>query len=262
MTTGGLSDPLKEFWYGVGTLSPLSRRLPWGLVKADAGYPSIWDANQAAIHEPASGLTLEDIRAELLPMLQQAGAAHEHIEFWDTTSNPALHTLRRSGSGHTPDVLMVFGGHRSAWPESAVEVREIERPDDAFWSWYGATRREFGVEFTDEVVDQLLRRDKLVFHPAGLRWFVGFVDGAMAGFASLLSIAGVGYVDNVVTLPSYRRRGIATAAVTRAVMASADAGDGVVHLLAERGGTPQALYERLGFRVVAEIESFTRKLEP
>jgi hypothetical protein len=46
------------------------------------------------------------------------------------------------------------------------------------------------------------------------------------------------------------------------VAASTDVGDGLVHLLAERGGRPQALYERLGFRVVLEVESFTRKLEP
>ena len=38
------------------------------------------------------------------------------------------------------------------------------------------------------------------------------------------------------------------------------AGDEMVHLLAERGASPQSLYERLGFRVVAEVDSFTRPL--
>jgi ribosomal protein S18 acetylase RimI-like enzyme len=257
-----LSEQLREFWYAVADLNPVFRRTPWGLVKTDARYPIIWDANQAAVYEPAPALTLGSIRAALLPALEEARAEYEHIEFWDTTANPALTALRAGGSGHPPDVLMVFDRDGTARPEPAVDVREIEDPDEAFWSWYATTRREFGAEFTDDVIDQLLLRDREVFRPAGLRWFVGFVDGRMAGFASLLSAVGVGYLDNVVTMPGYRRRGIASATVTRAVVASADSGDAVVHLLAERGGAPQALYERLGFRTVAEIESFTRKLEP
>jgi hypothetical protein len=43
-------------------------------------------------------------------------------------------------------------------------------------------------------------------------------------------------------------------------MASVEAGDAHVFLLAENAGAPQRLYERLGFRVAAPIESFTRAL--
>jgi ribosomal protein S18 acetylase RimI-like enzyme len=253
---------IAEFWDAIADLNPFVQRTTWGLVKTDPRYPAIWDANHAAVYEPAPRLTLEQIRAALLPALEEAGARHEHVEFWDTGDSPALQAMRSEGAGHDPDVLMVFHGDANDRPPSEVPVREIELPDDAFWSWYGATRRQFGAEFTDDVVDQLLRRDQEVFHPAGLRWFVGFVEGEMAGFASLLSLAGVGYVDNVVTMPAFRRRGVASAAVTRAVTASRQAGDRVVHLLAERDGAPQRLYERLGFRPVADIESFTRRLRP
>jgi predicted GNAT family acetyltransferase len=70
----------------------------------------------------------------------------------------------------------------------------------------------------------------------------------------------VGYLDNVVTMPPFRRRGVASATVTAAVGASLGSGDRHVFLLAEKDGDPQRLYERLGFRVRSPIESFTRLL--
>jgi ribosomal protein S18 acetylase RimI-like enzyme len=95
-----------------------------------------------------------------------------------------------------------------------------------------------------------------------MRWFVGSVDGEPAGYASLISLGSTGYLDNVVTVPAFRRRGVARAAVTSAVTASLEGGDAHVFLLAENAGDPQRLYERLGFRVAAPIESFTRGLAP
>jgi ribosomal protein S18 acetylase RimI-like enzyme len=264
-----LPGPLRSFWYAAADLGPIARTTPWGLVKADPRYPLLWDANHAAVLEPSPGLTLAEIRAELIPVLEAVGAQHDHVEFWDlSSSSPALAELRASGDRHDPDVMMVFEDDEALSPNrpraeaiGSVQVREIAEPDDAFWGWYRQTRRAFGVEFSDEVVDQLVDRDREVFHPAGLRWFVGFAEGEMAGFASLISLERVGYVDNVVTLERFRRRGVATATVVRAVSESRAGGDELVHLLAVEGGAPQRLYERLGFRTLGRVESFTRPLE-
>ncbi len=106
----------------------------------------------------------------------------------------------------------------------------------------------------------MFRRDLEVFLPRGLRFFVGFVEGQMAGQATLLGIDGVSYLDSVVTRPEFRGRGVATATVLRAVQAGIERGDDLVHLLAVKDSGPQRLYERLGFRVEAEVVSFTRAL--
>jgi ribosomal protein S18 acetylase RimI-like enzyme len=106
----------------------------------------------------------------------------------------------------------------------------------------------------------LYRRDIEVFLPRGLRFFVGFVDGQMAGQATLLGIGGVGYLDSVVTRPEFRRRGVATATVLRAVQASIDRGDDLVHLLAVKDSAPQRLYERLGFREDARMVTYRHEL--
>ncbi len=256
-----LREPLRAFWYATARLNPVHERTSWGYVKADPRYPNIWDANHGTVLEPAPELTMEAIRAEMLPPLEAAGATHEHVEFWETSvESPALRELRGSSARTDPDVLMVFEGSPEVRRPPRVEVREVGDPDDSFWEWYGQSRRQFGADFTDEVVEQLVRRDREVFHPAGLRWFVGFLDGALAGYASVLSLEGVGYIDNVVTMPPFRRRGVASAAVTSAVADSVARGDRPVHILAEEGGSPERLYERLGFRVEARIESFTRPL--
>jgi ribosomal protein S18 acetylase RimI-like enzyme len=88
------------------------------------------------------------------------------------------------------------------------------------------------------------------------------MNGEPAGYTSLLSSEGVGYLDNVVTMPPFRRRGVATGTVIAAVRSSLRSGDDRVFLLAERGGNAQRLYERLGFRVRSQIESYTRPLSP
>jgi ribosomal protein S18 acetylase RimI-like enzyme len=253
---------VRTFWYAACDLGERMIRTPWGLVCTDSRYAIIYDANNASVLEAAPGLTLEEIRSVLHPALREAGAANEHVEFWDTSvGSPALRRLREEGGRPGIDAVMVFQGPLPAAPATERVVREITEPDENFWSWYGASRVEFGDEMTPPVLELLLTRDRALFHPAGLRWFVGFSEGEMAGYASLLSLEGVGYVDNVVTLPAFRRRGVAFATVRRAVEASAEGGDRLVFLLTDDGSDAQRLYERLGFRTRSMIESFTRPLD-
>jgi ribosomal protein S18 acetylase RimI-like enzyme len=258
-----LPEALREFWYAVHSRNPVFRRLPWGVVVADPRFPEVWDANHAAILEEAPDLTAEAIRSELTETLRQAGARHEHVEFWNPDEDsPALAQLRRSEGRRRPDVEMAYDASPPGSIVGDVKVAEIDDPDEAFLAWYRSARNEFDEPLSDQVLDQLLRRDVEVFLPMGLRWLVGYVDGEPAGYTGLLSASGVGYLDGVVTLPAYRRRGVASATVLAAVEASLASGDRVVHLLAERGGAPQRLYERLGFRVVSHVESFTQPLPP
>jgi ribosomal protein S18 acetylase RimI-like enzyme len=258
-----IPDFVRRFWYASMELGLRTERTPWGAVATDHRFPLVWDANTAAVLEAQERLRAEDIWAALRPALRSAGAPYEHVEFWETAAqNPALEAFRRSGDPTDPDVAMVFEGPLREPRAGDVRVDEVTQPDRSFWPWYRDSLREFEMELSEDVLDQLVRRTREVFVPAGLRWFVGILDGERAGYASLLSLDGVGYLDNVVTMPAFRRRGVAGAAVAAAVGASLERGDRHVFLLTHREGDPQRLYGRLGFRVAAPIESFTTLLPP
>ena len=260
-----LPEPIRDFWYAACDLEERSRRTPWGVVVTDSRYPRVWDANNAAVMEVSPDLTMDHIRSVLTPALNQSGATHEHIEFWETSvESPAILEMRRSGERPEPDVAMTFEGPTEpalgAGLDHGVAVEELTRLDETFWRWYRDSLKEFRMELADDLLDQMVDRVRRVFLPH-MRFFVGYADGEMAGYTSLLSLAGVGYLDDVVTMPQFRRRGIASTTVTRSVQESLASGARAVFLLAEKNGAPQRLYERLGFLVRATIDSFTRPLQ-
>ena len=256
-----LPEFVRTFWYSALELGQRAHRTPWGEVATDDRYPLVWDANNATVLEPAAGLTASSIRNDLIPALRAARAPYEHVEFWEEPKEcPAVEELRVTGERPDPDVVMVLDRLTPPSKSTAVEVEEVSEPDSSFWPWYRESLREFRTAQWEDLLDQMTARTADVFVPAGMRFFVGLVEGSKAGYTSVLSLDGVSYLDNVVTMPAFRRRGVATATVSAAVTASRSRGDREVFLLAEKDGYPQSLYERLGFRVVTPIDSFTRLL--
>jgi ribosomal protein S18 acetylase RimI-like enzyme len=256
-----LPGPVRDFWYAASALGERFQRTPWGALMTDSRYPLIYDANNATVLEPAPDLTMDEVLAPLRPALREAGAHDEHIEVWETSvESHLLREIRRLAPAQRADVVMMFETGPPLPDAALVEIREVAEPDESFWAWYEPMRAQYGEQMTQPVLDQLAARDRALFVPAGLRFLVGMVDGLEAGFASLLSLDGVGYIDNVITLPGFRRRGVATATVSAAVRTSLGRGDRTMFLLAEENGDPQRLYERLGFRTRSRIESLTRPL--
>lgn len=260
-----LPDALIPFWYQ-REATEHARRTPWGVVFADRRFALIYDANRAGVLEEVTDLTLEEVRKDLLPALQWAGSPHEHVEFWASQHATAVREIRAEGAEEKHDVVMVFEGRPSRPGADEPEVRELVALDDEFLQWYRASRDDFGEqpqsEYTPEVIEQLYQRDIVLFHPRGMRFFVGYIEGAKAGLAALESLSGVGYISTLVTMPEARRRGVGSALVRRVVDESLSSGDEMVHLLAEENGAPQRLYERLGFRVVSTVVSFTHPFRP
>ena len=229
------------------------------MIFADPRFRLIYDANRAGVLEDVSNLTLEQVRKELLPALEWTGSPHEHIEFWAGQQSPAVEQIRAEGAEEKHDVVMVFEGNMGRPESDEVEVQEVVDHDEGFLQWYRASRDDFGEApgYTPDVVDELFRRDIQVFVPRGMRFFAASSGGARAGLAALQSLTGVGYISTLVTMPEFRRRGVGSALVQRVVDESLKAGHELVHLLAEKDGAPQRLYERFGFRVVSTVVSFT-----
>ena len=62
----------------------------------------------------------------------------------------------------------------------------------------------------------------------------------------------------MITLPDYRRRGLARSLVLHAVAESHAAGNDLTFLVADANDWPQRLYEKLGFETVGRYARFLK----
>jgi GNAT superfamily N-acetyltransferase len=128
--------------------------------------------------------------------------------------------------------------------------------DDVFWSAHRESARHFDVS-DDDVLDELSALEREVLVPAGRRWFVvRDAGGVPVAFAALLVLEDVGFLDHVVTLPTARRRGYATALASRALAEARAAGADRTYLLAEPDAPAAELYARMGFERAGHVASW------
>ncbi|MCO5172326.1 MAG: GNAT family N-acetyltransferase [Planctomycetes bacterium] len=139
-------------------------------------------------------------------------------------------------------------------PAPVADVREVDVER------LRAARRELLTEqpwATDAVIEQLLDAKAAIARRVALRAFAAFVDDTLASYTDLYLADGVAQVEDVATLPPYRGKGLARAAVLRAVDEARAAGAGLVFLVAAQDDWPQALYRRLGFDDVGTYVKLT-----
>lgn len=77
--------------------------------------------------------------------------------------------------------------------------------------------------------------------------YLARLDGITAGACELFSSDRWGRIDSVVTLPEFRRRGVASALVMTAVRDSIELGNTITYLCTETGSSAESVYLRLGF---------------
>lgn len=248
------ADRFLPFWQAFDGLFERVEPRWWGAVVTDRRFPAIWDVNYARI-DAAEPVREDEIEASLRPALRRSGAARLHVVLHRPEEQTDLMAaLSSRGDRLAWDVVMERTG--PAPGPADVPVEEVGRPDDAFWDAFRASLAEFRV--TDrEAVRQIEAMERQVLLPVK-RWFVVRSQGAIASLAALVTLAGVGYVDHVVTFPPARRRGYAGAIVTRITEEAGAAGCDRVFLLADDGSPAIRLYERLGFRTAGRIGSTLR----
>jgi ribosomal protein S18 acetylase RimI-like enzyme len=81
-----------------------------------------------------------------------------------------------------------------------------------------------------------------------------FIDGAPAAFGRIIGAGAAAYLADVVTLPAFRGRGLATRLVRQLV--SDAAALGCAHCVLTSSMMARGLYSRLGFREVARLEGY------
>ena len=100
---------------------------------------------------------------------------------------------------------------------------------------------------SEEVVREVVAAGEIAARAGNSRFFAVQVDGRPVAAAQLNSDGRIAEVDDVATLPEFRRRGYASAVVLRAVEEALASGHDLVFLVAEDEDWPKELYARLGF---------------
>jgi GNAT superfamily N-acetyltransferase len=118
---------------------------------------------------------------------------------------------------------------------------------------------------TSAELPALLTRAQALMRAGTTAW--GFAAGYGGGLQSMCTLfldpdldgVRIAMVENVGTLPQYRERGLAKAAVSAAVAAAEDWGAELITVPADADDWPQLLYHRLGFEPVGTQLNFTRR---
>jgi ribosomal protein S18 acetylase RimI-like enzyme len=228
----------------------------WGAVVSDPRYPRIQEPNYARV-EARQPVRLTEIEELLVPAMRRSRSGRRHVVVFHPEDQTDL-IAEASTRGERLDWDLVMA-HRGAAPDGDPRVVEVRDLDDRFWSAHRASLRWFDV-VDETALDELQDLERRALVPAGRRWFAASENENVVALAALLVLEGIGFLDHVVTFPSARRRGFATALTRRAVAEAAAAGAELTYLLAEPEGAAAALYERIGFEPVTQIASWLSDL--
>jgi GNAT superfamily N-acetyltransferase len=149
------------------------------------------------------------------------------------------------------DAMIFKGKMGNAELNSDVEVTAFDGRLIGIWT--EVLMRGYGVPeiFRDALLDMFTK----VSHDNGSRAYLGYFRGEPAGSCLFCSFDDVGTIYTVATAPEYRKKGVATALVNRAIADSLSIGSKMLYLLAGRGSDAEKLYEKLGFEA-----KFSRRL--
>jgi ribosomal protein S18 acetylase RimI-like enzyme len=245
-------DHVHRFWMALDERIGQVQPTWWGAVVTDERFPAVWDINYARIDVPAPDLTLGEVAEALLPALNDAGTDVFHVvSFHPEETTGLLVELSTRGHVLTWDTVMDLVNEPSI-PVVDHVIEELNGGPE-LWSRVEASLALFEVHA--DVSDQLRTLEEVSFGIGGKRWFgVRDDDGLLVSLAALITLEGVGYLDNVATFPQARGRGLATALAVRAIAEARAAGAQHVCLFADPDDVAIVkMYERIGFREVGRL---------
>ncbi len=219
--------------------STTHRVLTGGDAFANSRFPDAHDHNFVLLD---SGPALAEAEAFFVA----EGITHRLIEAHEDLASELAGQL--PGYERATDVLMSWSG--GELPASSFIVEELDLAERC-----AVAEAEWRELMPAAVARQLGRRAETLTDACD-PCFLGVRDssGRVLSRVDLLVEGGVAQVEELITTPAARNRGIATALVRDAIRRATDDD---VFLIAEHGSRPAAMYRRLGFREVGTKTSFT-----
>lgn len=165
-----------------------------------------------------------------------------------TTRPPTFaNSLRKAGFERAlEEDSMVYSG-KSRNLEVNHEVKVAVNEGSLTDVWTDVSMRGFGVPMV--LRDALIDMYGKASHYKGTKSYLGYFQGKPAGSCGLVSINNVGGIFSVATAPEYRRKGVATALLHKAIADSLSMSNNLLYLITTRGSEAEKLYTSVGFEV-------------
>jgi ribosomal protein S18 acetylase RimI-like enzyme len=201
--------------------------------------PRVYDANFVRLDD-VDGLTAAD--AETLADSLQGEMRHRKLVLPEDGAEVAEELLRRGWTVSRIATMEYAGpdGRDGAAPQAElVDPRAIRAAREGALGDRDHDLQRQVAEYTERLAES---NDGLVF--------AAFADGEVGGFCALFQRDGTGEIDEVTTIPRFRKRGLGNAVVEAALRTSLASGNELTFLNADADDWPMKWYERLGFRSV------------
>jgi ribosomal protein S18 acetylase RimI-like enzyme len=226
---------------------------PFGPALFNDTYRDLWMLNVLRV-ERVGAAGAEEIAAEAEKA--QAGLPHRRVLVLDADAGERLAPgFQALGWKMDRFIFMVLKHPPTRTADTSV-VREVDAA--ALGEIREAIAREQLPDMSPAVLSQIREAGALFLPPVPTRHFAVFVDGRAVSATDLFSDGRTAQVEEVATLPEFRRRGFATAVVQRAVDEALAAGHDFVFLTADADDWPKELYRRLGFEEVGMEWAFLK----
>lgn len=237
-------------------------RAPFCWFVSDPAHPDVWDANHVS-----------EIRArtpaEINQVLRQADEVFSHCQhrlFVVDPLTPPAFVARLALDEYQefiPTIQLVLEGPLRAQPR-ALDFRPVLT--DADWQSLHTLVRENHREgartqthFTSEEVTRGIVASYRKKFPA-YQFFLAREEGVDCAYgAGVLCANGMGMVEDLFTLPGFRKRGIATAIIAQAVTHVRKQGAQQILIGALTTEPPKHLYAALGFSPVCLTREYLKR---
>jgi GNAT superfamily N-acetyltransferase len=225
--------------------------------------PMIHDLNHVGVVRTADPSAIDALMARV----EREYTGYGHRLFVLDPETPAAVEARLVLDGYDEveaSLLMLLEGALRGTPPQH-RIREVTTPAD--WEAYGRLKRldwaeraaRLGLGPLPDVAEGLVRTYRLKVPP--LRYWLALVDGEPRGFfSSWEGPDGVGQVEDLFVEAPWRHRGLATALVHHAVADCRRHGARAVVIVADATDTPKRMYAAMGFRPVAVVRKYRRRM--
>ena len=234
------------------------------LALRDNDWPNVWDLNFAANVTASSEAKIN----AMLGALAETYIVQGYCRFLVTPFTPpsfVAHIAIEDYQEHTPIVQMVLSGGLKIERSAGFRMTKVVSDDD--WDdlfrlvradhLEGARTQggKLDVSVTYGIVEGYRRKS------GPCQFFLAFIDDALCGYGSATTCPnGMGMIEDLFTLPHFRKRGAASSLIADCVGYVRDHGANEVLIGSLVSAPPKRLYQRLGFQPVCLTRSFHKQL--